>query len=71
MHEGTSVFACFLDASKTFDLVNHMTLFNRLIERNFPTHLTRFLLSWYQDQRMCVRWMNSLSDNFPTSNGVR
>ena len=70
MHEGTSVFACFLDASKAFNLVNHMT-FNWLIESDFPTHLTRFLLSWYQDQRMCVRWMNSLSDNFPTSIGVR
>ena len=23
MHEGSSVFACFLDASKAFDLVNH------------------------------------------------
>ena len=71
MHECYSVFACFLDASKAFDLVNHSTLFNRLIERNFPTLLTRFLLSWHQKQRMCVRWSNSLSNNFPTSNGVR
>ena len=71
MHEGTSVFACFLDATKAFDLVNHETLFNRLLESKFPLHLTRFLLSWYKDQRMRVRWQNSFSDSFPISNGVR
>ena len=37
---------------KAFDLVNHSTFFNRLIERNFSTLLTRFLLFWYQKQRM-------------------
>ena len=71
MHEGSSVFACFLDASKAFDLVNHEILFNRLLERNFPVHLTRFFLTWYKDQRMCVRWKNAFSDSFPISNGVR
>ena len=71
MHEGSSVFACFLDASKAFDLVNHEILFNRLLERDFPIPLTRFLLTWYKDQRMCVRWKNSLSESFPISNGVR
>ena len=71
MHEGSSVFACFLDASKAFDLVNHEILFNRLLERDLPVHLARFLLSWYKDQRMSVRWMNSFSGSFPVSNGVR
>ena len=65
------MFACFLDASKAFDLVNHEILFNRLFERNFPVHLTRFFLTWYKDQRMCVRWKNAFSDSFPISNGVR
>ena len=69
MHEGSSVFACFLDASKAFDLVNHEILFNRLLERNFPVHFTRFFLTWYKDQRMCVK--NAFSDSFPISNGVR
>ena len=64
------VFACFLDASKAFDLVNHKILFSRLIEKGFPAHLTRFLLSWYIDQCLCVRWENSLSDCFSITNGV-
>ena len=71
MHEGSSVFAYFLDASRAFDLVNHEILFNRLLERDLPVHLARFLLSWYKDQRMSVRWMNSFSGSFPVSNGVR
>ena len=65
------MFACFLDATKAFDVINHKTLFNRLLERKFPLHLTPFPLSWYKDQRMRVRWQNSFSDSFPISNGVR
>ena len=71
MHEGSSVFACFLDASKAFDLVNQEILFNRLLESNFPIHLTRFFLTWYKDQRMCVRWKNAFSNSLPISNCVR
>ena len=71
MHEGWSVLASFLYASKAFDLVNHEILFNRLLERDLSVHLSRFLLSWYKDQRMSFRWMNSFSGSFPVSNGVR
>ena len=34
-------------------------------------NLTRFLLSWYRDQRMSLRWLTSLSGGFPNSNGVQ
>ena len=71
LHEGSPVFACFLDASKAFDLVNHSILFQRLLEKGFPGYLVRFLLSWYKEQHMCVRWGNKLSDSFAVSNGVR
>ena len=30
VHEGSPVFACFLDASKAFDLADHEILFKRL-----------------------------------------
>ena len=71
IHEGSPVFSCFLDASKAFDLVNHEILFRRLLEKDFPVHLSRLFLSWYKDQRMCVRWGDSFSASFPVSNGVR
>ena len=71
MFEGSSVFACFLDASKAFDLVNHEVLFNRLLDRGMPAHLTRLFLSWYKDQQMCVQWGDARSCGFSVSNGVR
>ena len=71
LHGGSSVFACFLDASKAFDLVNHDILFQRLVDRDLPGHLIRFLLSWYKNQSMSVKWGESLSAPFTVSNGVR
>ena len=71
MHENSAVYTCFLDASKAFDLVNHKILFERLFDRKLPAYLIHFFLSWYKEQRMRVRWGNSLSDSFPVSNGVR
>ena len=71
MCENFVVYACFLDASKALDLVNHKIVFERLFGRNPPAYLIHFFLSWYKEQWMCVRWEISLSDSFPVSNGVR
>ena len=71
VHNGSSVFGCFLDASKAFDRVNHDILFSKLMERGIPPILNRFLLSWYKSQRMQVRWNATLSPAFSVSNGVR
>ena len=71
MFEDSPVYACFLDASKAFDLVNHGRLFTKLLNRGFPVALVRLLISWYREQRMSVRWDTHVSSNFPTTNGVR
>ena len=71
LHNGSPVFACLLDASKAFDLVNHDILFQRLLERELPGYLIRFLLSWYKNQAMSVKWGKSFSAPFTVSNGVR
>lgn len=39
IHNGSPVFACFLDAYKAFDLVNRGILFTRLLERGISVHL--------------------------------
>ena len=65
------VFLCFLDAKKAFDLINHWTLFNKLIHRGVPLLLVRILCVWYQTQRAQVRWGTSISESFPIENGVR
>lgn len=71
IHHGPSVFSCFLDASKAFDLVDHGILFKKLMARGLPPVITRTILSWYVDQSMRVRWNCTLSLPFQVSNGVR
>ena len=48
LHENSAVFACFLDASKAFDLVNHKILFERLFDRKLPAYLIRFFFIMVQ-----------------------
>ncbi len=48
-------------------LVNHEILFKRLLDKDLPSYLSRFLFSWYKDQCMCVRWADSFSNTFLVS----
>ena len=67
----SSVYLCFLDASKAFDRVNHYKLFEKLLNRGVPGYLVRILSFWYGNQTMCVRWGSTMSKSFRVSNGVR
>ena len=67
----SSVFGCFLNASKAFDQVDHHLLFDKLLRRNLPPVVVRALLAWYLQQKVSVRWNKSSSDKFSISNGVR
>jgi hypothetical protein len=67
----TSVFVCFLDASKAFDRVNHYVLFSKLIDAKFPPFVVRLLAFWYGHQVMAVRWGDALSASFTVTNGVK
>ena len=49
---GSSVHAVFLDASKAFDRVLHMKLFEKLIQRKVPMSFVRLLKHWYKEQTM-------------------
>ena len=71
VHRGSTVYACFLDASKAFDLVQHDTLFSKLRDRGLPECVVAFLQEWYSGQRLRVRWGSELSEEFGVSNGVR
>ena len=65
------VYTCFLDASKSFDRINHWTMFKQLILRNVPSILIRILCFWYRSQELCILWGNTRSSFFTISNGVR
>ena len=68
---GSSVYLCCLDASKTFDRINHDTLFKKLVNRNVPAYIVRLLVVWYSHQQMFVKWGNVMSSVFTVSKGVR
>ena len=69
--KSTPVHCAFLDASKAFDRINHIKLFNKLLLRGVPNYLIAILANWYSTSRLLVRWGSSLSHDFNASNGVR
>ena len=66
----SSVFLCFIDASKAFDQMNHEKLFLKLLDRGAPKFLVRILVFWYAHQTLQVKWDNVVSAPFCVSNGV-
>lgn len=67
----TPVYVCFLDASKAFDRLNHWSLFYKLANRGLPVIVLRLFVYWYSKQEFCVRWGNTFSSSFYSTNGVR
>jgi len=60
-----------LDISKTFDKVNHVVLFNKLLDRAVPVCLVKVLVSWCGKCNAMVRWNNGFSRVFHICAGVR
>jgi hypothetical protein len=52
----STMLLCFLDASKAFDRVNHVKLFEKLVQRATQGYLVRILIFCYAHQSMVVRW---------------
>jgi len=69
--QGSSVHAVFLDASKAFDRVLHMKLFEKLIPRKVPMCFVHLLKHGYKEQTMQIKWGKHFSEPFYVSNGVR
>ncbi len=67
----STMFVCFLDASKAFEGVHHAKLFHKLSLRGVPRYLIRILVFLYARQTMMVRWGDVMSDPFHVTNGIR
>ena len=65
------MYSLFLDASKAFDRVNYVKLFNLLLERNMCPTVARFLAYMYTKQSCRINWGSFISDEFQISNGVK
>lgn len=61
----------FLDASKAFDRISHAKLFSKLIERNIPPVVIRFLINLYSHQYAFIYWNSLMSESFSILNGVK
>ena len=67
----TPVYACYIDAAKAFDKVNHWHLLSKLLCRQIPRCFIRILMNWFTTQSFIVRWGSCYSDSFTVRNGVR
>ena len=68
---GSPVYLTFLDAKKAFDMLNHWTLFDKLLQRGVPSTVVRILMFWSNKHNFYVKWAGELSSSFKVSNGVR
>ena len=56
LSNGSSVYACFLDYRKAFDLVNHTKMFGILLERKVNKLFIRLMIIMYINQRVVILW---------------
>ena len=70
-NRNTSVFVTFLDASKTYDKIDHWNLFNKLLNIHVLVFIVNILVYWYSRREMFIRWGNTYSTKFLVTNGVK
>ena len=68
--EGSTVFACSLDAEGAFDAIPHSVLFQKCFHA-VPTRLWRLLDAWYSVISVRVRWGGHYSDPIQVTRGTR
>ena len=68
---GSEVFSCLMDMSKAFDMVQHSTLFKKLLNQGMPPIIVRYILATYRKQQANVNWNGTKSDYFNIGNGVK
>ena len=66
-----TVYGVMLDASKAFDREQYCKLFQKLLSRQMPTVIVRFLLNMYTGHRTHVLWNSCESLWFNVCNGVK
>ena len=69
--KGSNVHVLLLDASKAFDRVNYIKLFDKMLKKGMCPLTVRLLLNMYTQQKLQVKWDNILTQQFDVTNGVR
>ena len=68
---GSNVYMASLDARKAFDRVNHVKLFNILINKGLPGRLVKIIIDWYGKTFSVVRWNECFSESCIVKSGIR
>ena len=68
--KGSNVHVMLLDASKAFDRVYYIKLFDKLLHKGMCPITVRLLLSMYTNQKLQVKWNNHLTQKLEVTNGV-
>jgi len=71
INNGNQVYACLLDASKAFDRISFVKLFEILLKRNIPSIFLRLILKMYLQQAVKATWHGYHSVAFNVTNGTR
>ena len=67
---GNFVRVLFLDYSKTFDLINHDILLNKMTEMEVPAHLVRWMAAFLLDREQRVKIGDAVSKPGYPNGGV-
>ena len=65
------VFCAFIDYKQAFDLVDRITMWCKLLNRNIDEEVLIVIRNMYQQAKSCVKVNGMLSEFFPSSVGVR
>ena len=71
LNNGSNVHAVLLDATKAFDRVHFVKLFNELLQKGLCPLLCKFLAYQYSMQQCRVKWCTDISERFSVTNGVK
>jgi len=71
VNNGSSVYCCFLDATKAFDRVEYCKLFRMLIKRNLLFVVLRLLCNMCLHHFTRIEWNGFRSVSFRVLNGVK
>ena len=66
-----SLYLCFVDFKKAFDIVQHDQLWLAMLDMGFPPHLVQLLQNLYRQQLAAVKIANLTSAWFRVGKGVR
>lgn len=71
VNKGSHVYCLFLDATKAFDKIDFIKLFDLLLKSRLNVIYTRLLLYMYSNQTLRVNWQGNYSEQFTVTNGVK